>query len=41
MVNQTDTEKVKILGELRAQAVAAMGNVPNLMASWKNELTRV
>ncbi len=37
----TDVEKTKILGELRAQAVAAMGNASKLLASWKNEYQRV
>jgi NAD(P)-binding Rossmann-like domain len=36
-VAPTDAEKMKILGELRAQAVAAMSNVPKLLAGWKNE----
>jgi NAD(P)-binding Rossmann-like domain len=39
-VAPTDTEKMKILGELRAQAVAAMGNVPKLLAGWKIESQR-
>jgi hypothetical protein len=39
-VAPTDIEKMKILGELRAQAVAAMGNAPKLLASWKRESLR-
>jgi NAD(P)-binding Rossmann-like domain len=34
-VAPTDTEKIKILGELRAYSVAAMANAPKLLASWR------
>jgi hypothetical protein len=40
-VAPTDLEKMKILGELRTHAAAAMGNVPKLLAAWKSESQRV
>ncbi len=32
-VNPSDTEKMTILGKLRSQAMAAMGNLPKLLAA--------
>ncbi|TAG45587.1 MAG: NAD(P)/FAD-dependent oxidoreductase [Betaproteobacteria bacterium] len=34
-VAPTDTEKMKILGELRSQSGAAMANAPKLLAAWR------
>lgn len=39
-VAPTDTEKIKILGELRAYSAAAMANAPKLLASWQGDSKR-
>ena len=38
-VAPTDTEKIKILSDLRTHAVAAMANAPKLLPGWKREST--